>query len=270
MTYIGIEDWRLIILFVASLFVGILGGCVGMALGVIRVPLMTLLGIDPLLAAGSNLMVSLMGSTAGSWPAFRQKRIIWTVVLIIGIPSIIGSFLGAFYANLFSQGYLLFLIGIILLLSSVSMIFAAIKSISSKKHYQEISRDKEFQSKGFVRIREGFLGFIIGVLGGAIGVVLGPLRMLALVNFLKMSPRLAVGTNLVLTIFVSLAGFVGHFLNGNYDPGLIMLIGFTTMIGMYIGSRVSGSIDTVKLKLIIGLVLLLVSPFVFYDAIRTI
>ena len=147
MTYVGIEDWQLITLFVASLFVGILGGCVGMALGVVRVPLMTLLGIDPLLAAGSNLMVSLMGSTAGSWPAFRQKRIIWTVVLIIGIPSIIGSFLGAFYANLFPHGYLLFLIGIILSLSSISIIFAAVNSINSKKQYQDVSADIEFQRK---------------------------------------------------------------------------------------------------------------------------
>ena len=178
MTYVGIEDWQLITLFVASLFVGILGGCVGMALGVVRVPLMTLLGIDPLLAAGSNLMVSLMGSTAGSWPAFRQKRIIWTVVLIIGIPSIIGSFLGAFYANLFPHGYLLFLIGIILSLSSISMIFAAVKSINSKKQYQEVSGDKEFQSNS------SQISLLL-IIGGAIGNIIDRIFRGYVVDFIQ-------------------------------------------------------------------------------------
>ena len=79
---------------------------------------MTFLGIDPLVAAGSNLFVTLLGSIGGLWPAFTQKRIVWRVVILVGIPSLFGSFIGALYAGNFSQFILLILIGSILFLSA--------------------------------------------------------------------------------------------------------------------------------------------------------
>ena len=38
------------------------------------------------------------------------------------------------------------------------------------------------------------------------------------------------------------------------------------MIGMFAGSRMGGNVDPTKLRLAVGVVLLLVSPLVFYDA----
>ena len=40
------------------------------------------------------------------------------------------------------------------------------------------------------------MGFGIGFLGGLVGLVLGDIRMLAMISILKMEPRVAVGTNL--------------------------------------------------------------------------
>ena len=58
-------------LAIMSLIVGIVGGIVGIALGVVRLPVMTAIGVDPLLAASTNLFVSVLGSLAGSWPAIQ-------------------------------------------------------------------------------------------------------------------------------------------------------------------------------------------------------
>ena len=38
------------------------------------------------------------------------------------------------------------------------------------------------------------------------------------------------------------------------------------MIGMFAGSRMGGNVDPTKLRLGVGIVLLVVSPLVFFDA----
>ena len=115
-------------------------------------------------------------------------------------------------------------------------------------------------------IRESIIGVGIGFVGGAVGVALGVLRVPALVYILKMHPSLSGGTNLAITIIVSLFGFMGHSIGNNYDIDIIIIMGLSAVIGMYIGSRLAGSFDALKLRLGIGVLLLFVSPFVFYDA----
>ena len=114
--------------------------------------------------------------------------------------------------------------------------------------------------------RESVLGFGIGVIGGAVGLALGVLRMPALVHVLKMKPALAAGTNLALTILVGMSGFAGHMISGRVDWLLVSSIGVPAMVGMFAGSRMGGDVDPARLRLVVGVVLLVVSPFVFLDA----
>ena len=260
-----LELWRILVLLFSSLLIGFIGGCVGIALGVVRVPIMTFLGIDPLVAAGSNLFVTLLGSIGGLWPAFTQKRIVWRVVILVGIPSLFGSFIGALYAGNFSQFILLILIGAILFLSAISIILVSSFELF-KKDRKDSNEVLKIKIGKFGFIRESIIGVGIGFVGGAVGVALGVLRVPALVYILKMHPSLSGGTNLAITIIVSLFGFMGHSIGNNYDIDIIIIMGISAVIGMYIGSRLAGSFDPLKLRLGIGVLLLFVSPFVFYDA----
>jgi uncharacterized membrane protein YfcA len=115
-------------------------------------------------------------------------------------------------------------------------------------------------------VREGLLGAIIGFVGGAVGVALGVLRMPALVQVLKMEVALAAGTNLMITILISLSGFAGHLIGGRLDWPLILNVGITGSVGMYVGSRMTTKIEPAKLRLIVGLTLFLLAPVVFWDA----
>ena len=56
----------LIFLGIISFLVGLLGGFVGLALGTIRLPIMLLIGINPKIAAGTNILVSSLSSFLGS------------------------------------------------------------------------------------------------------------------------------------------------------------------------------------------------------------
>jgi uncharacterized membrane protein YfcA len=255
-------------LAIMSLVVGVVGGIVGIALGVVRLPIMTFIGIDPLIAASTNLFVSVLGSVAGSWPAILQNRVVYRVVLVIGIPAVAGSFVGGLYADLVSRVILLTIVGLLLVWSSLMMIVRAMAEIRDKS--ADSDDDDPSTGRGDLNrktiAREGFLGFVIGIIGGAVGLALGVLRMPALIHVLKMKPSLAAGTNLMLTILVGSSGFTGHLLRGRVDWLLVSSIGIPAMIGMFAGSRMGGNVDPTKLRLVVGIVLLLVSPLVFYDA----
>jgi uncharacterized membrane protein YfcA len=254
-------------LIVMSLIVGVVGGIVGIALGVVRLPVMTAVGLDPLVAASTNLIVSVMGSVAGSWPAILQNRIVYRVVIVIGIPAVIGSFFGGLFANQVDRVYLLTIVALLLVWSSVAMIIRARVELRSRTPAGE---DDPTAGRGDLNAktvtRESVLGFGIGLIGGAVGLALGVLRMPALVHVLKMKPALAAGTNLALTILVGLSGFTGHLISGRFDWLLITAIGIPAMIGMFAGSRMGGDVDPTKLRLVVGVVLLAVSPLVFFDA----
>jgi uncharacterized membrane protein YfcA len=118
--------------------------------------------------------------------------------------------------------------------------------------------------------REGFLGLAIGVLGGVVGTPLGVIRLPALIQVLKMDPRLAIGTNLVITVLTGAFGFAGHIVAGRLDILLLMVVGIPGSVGMYVGSRFTDRFDATRLRLIVGVNLLLMAPFVFADAITRI
>ena len=255
-------------LAIMSLIVGIIGGIVGIALGVVRLPVMTAVGVDPLIAASTNLFVSVLGSFAGSWPAILQNRIVYRVVLVIGIPAIGGSFVGGLYADIISRTVLLTIVALLLMWSSVMMITRAISELRSDDSTPETS-DPNVGRGDLNRktvTRESFVGFVIGLIGGAVGLALGVLRMPALIHVLKMKPPYATGTNLALTILVGSSGFTGHLIRGRVDWLMVVAIGVPAMIGMFAGSKMGGSTDPTKLRLVVGIVLFAVSPLVFFDA----
>ena len=255
-------------LAIMSLIVGIIGGIVGIALGVVRLPVMTAVGVDPLIAASTNLFVSVLGSFAGSWPAILQNRIVYRVVLVIGIPAIGGSFVGGLYADIISRTVLLTIVALLLMWSSVMMITRAISELRSDDSTPETSDPNvgrgDLNRKTITR--ESFVGFVIGLIGGAVGLALGVLRMPALIHVLKMKPPYATGTNLALTILVGSSGFTGHLIRGRVDWLMVVAIGVPAMIGMFAGSKMGGSTDPTKLRLVVGIVLFAVSPLVFFDA----
>jgi hypothetical protein len=254
-------------LAIMSLVVGLVGGVVGIALGVIRLPVMTVIGIDPLIAASTNLLVSVLGSVAGSWPAILQHRIVFRVVIIIGIPAVIGSFIGGLYADLASRIVLLTIVALLLVWSSVAMVVRASAELRNRTPSGD---DDPRAGRGELTVktvtRESILGLGIGIVGGAVGLALGVLRMPALVHVLKMKPALAAGTNLMLTILVGMSGFTGHLVGGVVDWLLVAGVGGPAMIGMFAGSRLGGDVDPARLRLAVGVVLLGVSPLVFFDA----
>ena len=61
-------------------------------------------------------------------------------------------------------------------------------------------------------------GAVIGLLGGIVGLILGSLRMPALIRLVGETPARAVGTNVTVGFLVGVAGVIGHL--PSEPPGL--------------------------------------------------
>ncbi|MAR34281.1 MAG: hypothetical protein CL714_01925 [Chloroflexi bacterium] len=256
----------ILLLFLLSLVIGVIGGIVGIPLGIIRVPIMNFFGVDFFIAASTNLFASCLGSISGVIPAIKQKRVIYRIVIFIGVPSMIGSFIGGFFADSVSVRFVLLLVAGMLISSSFFLIK---KAISEIKNLSTNIKDLNEGQLSFVRLSsEVTTGFIIGVIGGIIGVALGVLRVPLMIQVLKVRPTLAAGTNLGLSILITSSGFMGHLLSGKVDWFLVALVTTPSIFGMYYGSKIGGKFHQGKLRLTIGIVLLFITPLVIYNALN--
>lgn len=274
-TNTDLAGWQLVLMAAISLVVGLSGGVVGIALGVIRLPMLTLFGVDPLIAAGTNLMISVMGSTIGTLEAFFDKRVVPTVVFAMGGPAIVGAFIGGYFADLVPIWILLTVVTLLMGWSALFLIFWSLRIMRIRRRYPSARTRRAMTGGGNTELeldmkqasREGVAGFTIGLIGGAVGLVLGVLRMPALLA-MKMDPHKAAGTNLAITVLVGISGFVGHLLKGGVDWHLIAIVGIPGVLGMYAGTRLANRFDAAGLRLVVGIVVLIVAPAVLFGAFR--
>jgi uncharacterized protein len=110
---------------------------------------------------------------------------------------------------------------------------------------------------------ESAIGFGVGFLGGLVGLILGSIRMPAMISMLKMEPRIAVGTNLAASSIMGISGLTGHITNNNIDYTILMVMGATAMIGGYIGAKYTNRFSERNLKFMIGIVLIVVAITMF-------
>ena len=124
-----------ITLFILCSLIGFFGGLLGIALGAVRLPIIIFLGVEPIIAASTNLLAVIFGSTAGLFPAIKQKRVPIKSSINIAIPSMIAAFLGGYFAVNLSEFFLLLIIIICLIISGTVMIFykAEAKAITNDK-----------------------------------------------------------------------------------------------------------------------------------------
>jgi uncharacterized membrane protein YfcA len=97
-------------------------------------------------------------------------------------------------------------------------------------------------------------GAFIGLLGGLVGLILGALRMPALLRWVGETPHRAVGTNLAVGFWVGVAGVAGH-LPGGVDWTTLGVGAAASVPGALLGARLTGRLSERELLRAIGAVL---------------
>lgn len=259
--------WEALFLTVLSYGVGVLGGIVGLALGTMRLPFLLLLGMPAPVAAGTNILVSTLSAATGSIRHFRERRVDLQVVAAQGIPAMAGAFLGGFAGGWAPEALLISLAGILVVWQGVELLLRAGRA--RPKEGPEASPAGPSHGRRWTAGRiaaEALVGFAIGLLGGAVGLILGSLRLPALITILGIDPRVAAGSNLVIGFLMGAFGWVGHVARGQVDYPLLVLMTLTGMGGTWQGARLTGKMSLRGLLALMGVVLLVVGSLLLWDA----
>jgi len=215
----------------------------GLVLGTLRLPLIVLAAGSPLAAAGTNIAISAAAAGAGALKHVREGRVDWTVVAWTAPPSVAGAILGALLADDVSEDLLYALIAAVLVWSGIDLALRPIRA-HPRQHLR--------------LVRGGGLAFVIGALGGAVGVILGTLRMPALIRSVGMDVRRAAGTNLVVGFLLGLAAFVTYAGTSGVDWEVLAAGLAGAIPGGWLGARATGRVSENALRLALGAVLVVV------------
>jgi uncharacterized membrane protein YfcA len=218
------------------------GGLVGLVLGNIRLPVLVVAASSPAAGAGANIGVSAIAALASATAHIRAGRIDWRLFAWMAPPSMVGAVAGGLLSGVVPGNALLLVIGVTLLAFGADL-------VRSKPG------GRRADPGGFSARAAILTGALIGVLGGFVGLILGALRLPALLRFVGAEPFRAVGTNAAVGFCLGVAGVFGH-LPGGVDWTLLGVGSVTSVPGAIVGARLTGRLDERQLFRAVGVVLL--------------
>jgi uncharacterized membrane protein YfcA len=234
---------ELLLAFAGSFVAGALGSMVGLVLGSLRLPFVLLASGNPAAAAGSNIAVSAAAALSGGLAHARAGRVSWRIVAWMTPPSVAGAFAGGYFAHAVPSRLLLGLIAVVLAWNGLDLLLELRAAPDSRRP----------------RLAAIVSGGLIGLLGGAVGLILGTLRMPALLRSVGLPVHQAVGTNLAVGFFLGAAGFAGHLARLEVE-WLVLGVSLAGAIpGAWIGAHATGRFSELALKRLVAVSLLAVA-----------
>jgi uncharacterized membrane protein YfcA len=219
------------------------GGLVGLVLGNIRLPVLLFAASAPAPAAGANIAISGLAAATASVTHVRAGRVDWRLVAWMTPPSVAGALAGGFLATEVPANALRIVIGSALIVFGVDTLRTHLAPPPAAGDGPDVRAAV-------------VVGIAVGFLGGLIGLILGSLRMPALLRWVGQEPARAVGTNLVVGVAVGAAGLIGH-LPGGIDWTLLAVGAAASIPGALLGSRLTGRLSQAQLLRAVGAILLL-------------
>ena len=225
--------------------VALAGGVVGLVLGNIRLPAVLLVASHPAAGAGANIGISGVAALAAAIVHVRAGRINWRLFAWMAPPSMVGAVAGGYLSGLPARHR------------------AARRHRRGARVLRHRPAARARKSAALARIARGedldiraavLTGAAVGVLGGLVGLILGSLRMPALLRYVGEVPARAVGTNLTVGVCVGIAGVIGHTPDG-VDWELLAIGSAASVPGALLGARLTGRLSERQLLRAIGAVL---------------
>lgn len=224
--------------------VAVVGGLVGLVLGNIRLPVILLAASSPAGGAGANIGISGVSATAASVAHVRAGRVNWKLFGVMAPPSVVGAIAGGLVSGELPGDVLLAIV-------AVTLLYFGVDLLRRKPAPARTAAGDDGLDLRAAAIAGGVIGFI----GGVVGLILGALRMPALVRYVGEQPSMAVGTNVTVGVLVGAAGVVGHAPSG-VDWELLGVGAAASIPGALLGARLTGRLSEDQLLRAVGVVLL--------------
>ena len=259
--------------YIAAVLIGVSLGLIGGGGSILTIPVLVyLLGIDAVLATGYSLFIVGVTSLVGGARAFMNKTVDFRAVSLFGIPSILTIFIARHFAlpaipeHLFYIGAMDISKGrFLMLVFSLLMLLSAFFMLRDTKDPDEVTTEEKESMHPYKVLSLLVPGLIVGFTTGLLGAGGGFLIVPALVLFLRLPMKTAIGTSLLIIAINSIFGFV--FSIGHYHFSWKILFIFTSLAisGVVIGSFLSQKLNANYLKRIFGWFVLLIAIYIIIN-----
>jgi uncharacterized protein len=206
---------------------------------------------SPAAGAGANIGVSAVAALTAAVTHVRAGRIDWRVFAWIAPPSIVAALVGGLLSGAVPGNVLLAVIGVTLLVFGADLL---------RPRQEPPQRPEAVNPTAAV-----VTGAAIGLLGGFVGLILGSLRIGALIRFVGGDTFRAVGTNVAVGFCLGVAGVFGH-LSGGVDWTLLAVGAAASVPGALVGARLTGRLNERQLLRAVGAVLLVAGTALLLQA----
>jgi uncharacterized membrane protein YfcA len=236
-------------LIVSLALVGMVGGffagLLGFGGGVVMFPLLyyvpPLLGLERLDAktvAAVVITQVFFSTVVGGLAHLRSGRVHGRIVLMAGMTSAVGSFVGAVLSKWASEQFLLLLFGIASVLVLAIMFLPA-----PTKELEKVSVEKITVAPFLLSLCSLITGILIGFLGAG-NFVFVPL----LIYIFRIPTRIAIGSSLLIALMNTSSGFLGKLAIGQIPWLIAMVVVVGAGIGALLGERIHGRLPAPILR----------------------
>lgn len=218
----------------SGLVASFLSGLLGIGGGIVLTPLLLylpgLLGVPAIpvkIVTGLTVVQAISGSILGSYRHRIYGNVSTRLVLIMGPPAAVAALFGALVSRGTSDQLLLAIFAAFAFLAAVFLVLPVQARDAS-------TRDVRVN----VPLAVTF-AVIIGGFGGMVGIGAIAFILAALVYFLRVPPRVAIGSSLGIGMFGAVASFVGKAATAQVDPLLAAIVVATALVASPLGAWVS-------------------------------
>jgi uncharacterized membrane protein YfcA len=264
------------LVFLTSLFAGLLGALTGLGGGVVIVPVLVLLfKVDLRYAIGASL-VSVIATSSGAAAAYVKEGLSnIRIGIFLEIATTLGALLGAYLTARVSSHSIAILFGLVLLYSAYASFHGRATDALVIKHNPLAAKLKLYGSYPAAPAPQQYcaqhvpLGFGImfgaGTLSGLLGIGSGAVKVLAMDQAMKLPFKVSTTTSNFM-IGVTAAASAGIYLARGYiDPGIAMPVMLGVLIGSLVGSKLLVKARVATLKVVFGLVIVLLGAEMIYS-----
>lgn len=229
----------LILIAVWSFLVALAGGTAGLVLGNLRLPLVLLFASTTAAGAGANVAISGAAAAAAAAVHIRAGRVDWRLLLLMGPPSLVGGIVGGLISGALPSRLLLGVIAVVVLYGAYE----------TDRHGR---REKSETSERPRPLAAVTTGVGVGLLGGIVGLILGTLRLPAMLRWVGVDARRAIATNSAIGVTLAIGAVIGH-LGGDIDWSIAAAGSAAAIPGALMGARLVGRLpERVLLRAVSG------------------
>ncbi len=212
-----------IILFIVALFAAGIDAIAGGG-GLLVVPTMLILGMNPLVTLGTNKLQSCFGTATSSYNYFKNGLLKENNIKLVAIISFVGSLIGTFLVSQLSNELLNNLIPILLIGAAIFLI---------------INKGNKFNISKSVVLAFLPLVFLIGFYDGFFGPGTGTFFVMTFLIIKNRSIMQATAATKVLNLSSNFASFLVFQYKGFVIWELALIMAIAQVTGAYIGSKLA-------------------------------